>query len=139
MSSTFDSVATVEKAATEHAWQVFLKALKLTADLGPWETFTAPARLLSSRVSGPNAHEAVRRFAASGDVVGVSGAFQRAQLDYGQPGRVAAVWQSKGLWVELWCPDTPDALPEPVQPASHRSFLGARLPFTRRSKETNPA
>ncbi|NUS82720.1 MAG: hypothetical protein HOY75_08200 [Streptomyces sp.] len=137
---SLDCVTTLEQAATEHAWQFFLKALTLAADLGPWQTSTTSVgELLSSRVAGPDAHQAVLKFAACGDVSGVAGAFQRAQLDYGQPGRIAAVWQSNGLWVELWCPDTPNMRPEPAQAASARSFLGGRLPFTRRRKENSTA
>lgn len=88
---------------------------------------------------------------------------QLPSLDLSQPGRVAYVWRNHNVWVELWhsdsCVDT-SHLPEPVRgapvpsvaaqaaspspssPAVRRAFLrrpSARLPFTRRKKETPTA
>lgn len=142
---TPESFIPLEKAATENAWRSLLKVLSLsgdlTANLGPWQTSTTPSGfLLSARVSGPDAQQAVLKFAAFDEVQVLSGGFQRAHLDYGQRGRVAVVWRSNGVWVELWCSDTAKGKAKTVAPAAapqarmRRLLAGAggRLPFTRK-------
>jgi hypothetical protein len=156
------SAVAVEKFAAENGWKFFLTATCLIAELEAWEQTSTPAGpLLSARVSGPQAAEAVRRIASAGDMAGV-GAFHRAQLDYTVPGRVACVWQSNGVWVELWHPDPLTPAPAPVAapvaasvpassqaaqstpkpspgPSARRSFLrrpSGRLPFTRKQRTT---
>ncbi|MFF7476616.1 hypothetical protein [Streptomyces sp. NPDC008092] len=133
-----DDTVTAEKTATREAWTFTLKALNLTARLGNWEARTTDTGLiLSAPVSGSDAVTAVRDFAATSHIAGVCGDFQRAQLDYQVPGRVAAVWQSNGVWLELWTPDTEPGPPAPVQtvPKAFRRWRAGRLPNTRRRKE----
>jgi hypothetical protein len=102
--------------------------------------------MLSALVLGPDAVEALALFAVAGAATyAPEGARQIPHLDIGVPGRVACVWQSGGVWVELWHPDTgadlPQPAPTPVKPEGLLSGLGGRLPFTRnrRAKEATTA
>lgn len=120
--------------------------------LGSWTAHRLEdgALFLSGRVDGPHSGRALHRFAdhqagylanrpqTPGD--------QLPTLDVSVPGRVAVVWRTGGVWVELWHPDpqpTPTAPVAPVEPARPvvrprptPALLGARLPFTRRKTHT---
>lgn len=88
--------------------------------LGPWTTVRLDdgTLLVSGRITGPNSAEALRAFAdrqtthlaactvPEGDLLPV--------LDVSVPGRVACVWRTGGVWVELWHPDTPTVAPVPT-------------------------
>jgi hypothetical protein len=125
-------------------WTHFTADRNLKARIPEWELGTAVdgALLVSFRVVGTQAVEALTGFA------GIPEYFRpledddlRPAFDYHVPGRVVCVWRTAGVWVELWCPDTTAAAPAPapapvsrVPVASERSFLGARLKFTRNRK-----
>lgn len=147
-----ESIVTTERLATEKAWQFLRGSTHLDAQLGEWEYTVIDGRpLLSAQLEGPDAGVSVLRFAEVGHVAGLGGVFQRMHLDYTMPGRTACVWQSNEVWVELWAPDTPAVPDAPAQavsqPVTAPSIPGprrvlrpsARLPFTRRKKETPTA
>jgi hypothetical protein len=92
--------------------------------------------MLSAPVTGSDAAAALERIAAVGDLFGFGSSVYRAQLDFLVPGRVACVWRSNGVWVELWRSDTPSDAPAPTRALSGPS---GRLPFTRNRKENTPA
>jgi hypothetical protein len=147
------------------AWTRFMEDRNFKATVADWETVTAAdgSVLLSGRVAGPGAAYALQRFVAIGPLGLPRPGDTRPVVDYSVPGRTAYVWRSYGVWVELWVPDAEALAPAPVrppagrrEPAEHvlsapvpakpstaaraRRGLGARLPFTRRSKkETNAA
>jgi hypothetical protein len=135
----------LEQEAAQRAWTNFLqgnsidtRGHNMNAFLGPWtRTNSQAGPMLSARVLGPDAVEALALFAVAGTTTyAAQGARQIPHLDIGVPGRVACVWQSGGVWVELWHPDTTTAT-SPVQDAplpKALGVLGGRLPFTRRRK-----
>lgn len=145
----------LEQEAAQRAWANFrqgnsidTRGRDLDAFLGPWaRTESKAGPMLSARVLGPDAAVALAAFAVAGATTyAAQGARQIPHLDVGVPGRVACVWQSGGVWVELWHPDTVTHLPSPAHPAPAPSQgllagLGGRLPFTRnrRTKETTTA
>ncbi len=141
------TISDPEEQAAERAWRNFrtgnsIDALGvgLNASIGPWTSSDGPAGpLLSTEITGADAAAAVRRFAVAGTVTfSRDGHRQIPQLDVAQPGRVACVWQSGGVWVELWCTEQPtptassDVEP-PARTTGLRAVLapGGRLPFTR--------
>lgn len=157
---TTPETVTIERLAAERAWLFILQATKLDARLTPWEESAGPSGpVLSARVVGPDAAQVLLQFADTAHIAGKPGELhQRTQLDCTMPGRVACVWQSNGVWLELWHPDgAPDA-PEPTHgvlvppaaaqaapspssgPSARRAFLlrpGGRLPFTRKQRTTD--
>lgn len=147
--------------AAEHAarsWQLFTREKGYTATVTDWRTEHTPdgTPLLSARVTGRGAGYALGRFARDFYVVLQPGDV-RPQFDISQPGRTVLVWRYGGVWVELWHPETVDAVVEPVpaapappvvvsapvaSSAARRLFLlrrpSGRLPFTRKSRTTSP-
>ncbi|MFJ4473292.1 hypothetical protein ACIP2X_38160 [Streptomyces sp. NPDC089424] len=138
----------LEEQAAQNAWDLFLRGYCVDADarhLKAWitawsRTTTGTGVVVSARVHGPDAVDAVRRFSVANIVKYADrGANARPFLDYGVPGRVACVWQSGGVWVELWHPDTtaaPVPVSAPSRPAERRPLTGpgGRLKFGRRNK-----
>ena len=142
-----DDNVTTARGHARAAWLLFARERRLHATLTGWQTGTAPdgSPQISAEVTGPGAAHALSRFTAGHDLVLGQPGDQRQTVDYSVPGRTACVWRKNGVWVELWCSDTPSTPSPPVQapvrPVSQkaRRGLGGRLPFPRRSKETNPA
>jgi len=165
MTDTMSSVDAARQHATK-SWQTFTNGRNVDSPTLEWVGTVAPdgSPLLSGRVSGRRAVWALRAFAADfhlnlphpGDV--------RPQFDIEVADRVVLVWRRDGVWVELWhpagavdraepartAPKPPQAVqgaPKPVPspstiPAARRSLLSrasARLPYTRRKKETPAA
>lgn len=143
MTTSIDTTVTIERLAAEDGWKILRATTGFRARLEAWQrTDSDLGPLLSARVTGLDAVRAVRWMAA-GSAVGADASSLQAVLDYSVPGRVACVWQSNGVWVELWHPDPLEAVQEPpaaaARPARRRALLrgpSGRLPFTRRSKET---
>lgn len=113
----------IEEEAAKLAWGEFLHKT-VNADgqfsdawIDTWDRSNGPTGpVLSARVDGPDALEAVRRFTTSVFVTFSScGARREPTLDYAVAGREACVWQSGGVWLELWAPDEVPAAPEPAQ------------------------
>jgi hypothetical protein len=162
MTTVTPSSIHLEQLAAQHAWQVFRHPNREVDDSGldarmsagafldvaltAWkQEDSAAGPMLSARVDGPDAPAAVLQFAVAEAVtLSLAGPSSRPQLDYTVAGRVACVWQSGGVWLELWCRDTQTTVrpePAPARPSRLRTLLGpgARLPFTRRAttpKET---
>lgn len=138
----------------ETAWTRFMTDRNLKPALPGWRTLTAGdgTPMLSARVVGPGAAHALARFIDTGPIGLPLPGDTRPTVDFSTPGRVAYVWRSHGVWIELWVPDSPVQAPEstqrtvsgvaltdPVPPAlsTPRSFVSrasGRLPFTRRTK-----
>jgi hypothetical protein len=144
---TVQNRITEERLAAQHRWDIFLRSSELIASLGTWqEVRTELGPLLSVQVTGPQAARAVTSLTDSGHLCPTVPPFRRPQLDYSVPGRVACVWQSSGVWVEFWHPDTVTAAPPAPKPSA---LAGTRKPtrpsgrlfFTRRkpTKETTTA
>ncbi|MCX5000923.1 hypothetical protein [Streptomyces longwoodensis] len=138
----------LEQDAAQNAWKNFRTgktedrhAADLNADLGPWDRANgAMGPLLSARVDGPDALEAVHRFGTSNAVTYSStGARCRPTLDYTVPGRTACVWQSGGVWLELWAPDTAPQAAVQAPPKRPGRWRVTRLTTTRRRKGTKTA
>lgn len=152
--------------AREHAdqsWRAFAREKNLTDTLPLWEEGRTPdgSRLLSGRLTGVRVRYALSRFARDYFLV-LGPADVQPQFDIDQPGRTVLVWRRHGVWVELWHPDTAVDDPQPVTPvqgapvpseavaapagpAPRPSGLLAllhrpsgRLPYTRKSRTTNP-
>jgi hypothetical protein len=144
MTTSIESAITIERLAAEDCWKLLRKTTGFRARLETWQRIDSErGPLLSARVTGADTAKAVRWIAAT-NAVQDSGVSQQAVIDYSVPGRVACVWRTNGVWVELWHSDPadgPGAAPESsVKPAARRAALlrrpSARLPFTRRKKET---
>ncbi|MFI0822255.1 hypothetical protein ACH4TX_42220 [Streptomyces sp. NPDC021098] len=90
------------------------------AILTGWETTAAPdgQPLVSGRVDGPGAVQQLRAFATD-SMLAFSGAVDlRPVLDVSEPGRVAVVWRSGGVWVSLWTPEPPPPTSPSPAPAA---------------------
>ncbi|MFD1309113.1 hypothetical protein [Streptomyces kaempferi] len=124
------------------AWYQFTSHQNLKARIPDWREAKASdgTPRLVAEVVGPGAAHTLHLFASQW-MVSVTGAgAQRPGFDYSVPGRVACVWRTCGVWVELWHPEPATAPPAPVVApprTSLRSTLtrpSGRLPFTRRPK-----
>lgn len=137
--------------AIDHAtrsWTTFVVDRNRNARLSPWKTRTAAdgQLLVSFEVVGPDAAPALAAFAGMAEYLrALQSDDLRPVFDYDTPDRVACVWRTAGVWVELWHPDTPPAAPaapvpsqQTVRPPSLLSRASTRLPYTRRhTKETS--
>lgn len=146
------------RAHAAKAWSLFNQERRLDAHL-TWdpagtETTQDGSALVSARVEGRAAGYALHLFTSSYMLILGAPGDQRPKYDFTDPDRVACVWRSRDVWVELWVPADAPSAPEPVAPAQavpaqspHESVatalrgLGGRLPFTRnrRAKETTTA
>ncbi|MFF3547118.1 hypothetical protein ACFYXD_35435 [Streptomyces platensis] len=121
------------KSETARVWAGRDATKRLGAHLTPWTNGTAAdgAPLVSARVLGPHAEEAMRLFANGLDPLGP---VERCpQLDYSMPGVVALARRRAGVWVRLWATDTaaPPA-PTPLSmPARMAPLPSGRLPYRR--------
>lgn len=121
------------KRDAARAWTGRDATQRLGAYLTPWtdETTEDGRPMVTARVTGPHAEEAMRAFA---DGLNPVGAIEvRPQVDYSEPGVVACVWRMDGVWVRLWARDTvlppvPTPLLMPRQAAGQPS---GRLPYRR--------
>ncbi|MFF7527302.1 hypothetical protein [Streptomyces pseudovenezuelae] len=135
MTDTANAIAEARKWA-ESTWATFLKGQSGIPDAGagPWQEGTLPDGTphLSAEMTGSSALEALHRFAAD-TMFFLGDGDTRPAFDYSVPGRTACVWRSRGVWVELWVPDTPNTPVAPAQAVRRRLLArpGARLPFTR--------
>lgn len=156
-SSATDAV-TAARTHAHDSWTFFTREKGYTATIPAWETSKTPdgSPLLSGRLVGRGAVWALRRFASAYHLRLPHAGDVRPQSDLTQPGRTVLVWRYGGVWVELWHPETADAVvePEPAAPAppvvvpapvassaARRLFLlrrpSGRLPFTRKPRTTN--
>lgn len=69
--------------------------------------------MVTSRVVGSEAIEALEAFAGKGGVPLGGEDNQRPTVDYSEPGRVACVWRDNGVWVSLWAVEPPAPCPSP--------------------------
>ncbi|MET8585675.1 hypothetical protein ABZX39_33130 [Streptomyces collinus] len=140
--------------AKDHAtrsWYRFMDVRGLKARIPSWQTRTAPdgAPVLSAEVTGQGVAHALRLFASDCHLALAYPGDLRPQFDIDSPDRTVLVWRYRGVWVELWHPDTAPAAPTPVQAtpevdtalvsaASRRPLLGpgGRLTFTRNRRKT---
>ena len=136
------AAAQAARLETEHLWARRTR-------LGAWQAHRLEGGTISLSVQVHDRHawQKLTEFTASACVYfdgrpRTSGD-QGPHLDVTVPGRVAVVWRTGGVWVELWHPDPATAPTEPVEPATPvvkarptPALLGARLPFTRRKTHT---
>lgn len=94
--------------------------------------------LLSARIDSPFAEHALLSFVREGPLVlSQVGVTQQPTFDYSNPGRTSCLWQTGGVWVELWYPESVFAAPAPAQAPPRPARLGlpsARLPFGRKNR-----
>lgn len=156
MSSTPGAALIAAKFHAQNAWQLFTSSHNYDATVPSWEVSDTGdgSPCLSSQVVGESAAHALQRFARDYPLVLGNDGDQRPQFDVTQPGRTVLAWRYDGVWVELWHPDSVTDTLQPPKPvrgapappvaaqagtAMGRAFLrrpSARLPFTRRKKET---
>lgn len=121
------------KDETARVWAGRDATKRLGAHLAPWTDGTAAdgKPLVSARVLGQHAEEAMRLFANSLDPLG---SVERCPLvDYSEDGVVALTWLRDGVWVRLWATDTAaPPVPTPlVMPARVAPLPSGRLPYRR--------
>jgi len=120
------------KTETARIWAGRDATKRLGAHLTPWtdETAADGAPMVSARVLGQHAEEAMRLFANGLDPVGP---VDRCPLVDYTDGVVALTWRRAGVWVRLWAADTAVALaPTPlVMPARVTPLPSGRLPYRR--------
>ncbi|MEU7435683.1 hypothetical protein AB0B07_33320 [Streptomyces sioyaensis] len=115
------------------AWNRRDATTRLEAFLTPWRDETAGdgRPMVSARVLGQHAEEAMRLFANGLDPLGP---VERCPLvDYSERGVVALTWRRAGVWVRLWATDTA-AHPAPTplsMPARVTPLPSGRLPYRR--------
>ncbi|MFF7335387.1 hypothetical protein [Streptomyces sp. NPDC008150] len=141
----------LERMTADRVWSDYARLNNLPTSKSSWLREDSPAGpLLSCQIHIPKPIQALEGFAASLSSGGDSNLrAEQAQLDYTQPGRVACVWLSHGVWLELWADDRPET--PAVRPTARRAALTAKvrpvgpsapLPtrrrslFARRTKET---
>ncbi|MEW9521861.1 hypothetical protein [Streptomyces tubercidicus] len=121
------------KDETARVWAGRDATKRLGAHLTPWTDGTAAdgSPLVSARVLGQHAEEAMRQFANGLDPLGP---VERCPLvDYSEPGVVALTWRRGGVWVRLWATDAA-AVPAPTplsMPARVAPLPSGRLPYRR--------
>jgi hypothetical protein len=121
------------KTEADRVWAGRDATKRLGAHLAPWEDGRAAdgSPMVSARVLGQHAEEAMRLFANGLDPLGP---VDRCPLvDYSEPGVVALTWRRAGVWVRLWATDTAAApVPTPmVMPARVAPPPSGRLPYRR--------
>lgn len=141
-----EAVHVVQQQAVR-AWLLFTDERGVKATLTDWTTSRGPdgSPVLTAQIVGPQAARYLRLFTSEHPLVLGCPGDQRPAFDYSVPGRVACVWRSEGVWVEIWHPDTehgPDPRPEPPRTGVRRLLKrpSGRLPYTRnRHKDTRAA
>jgi hypothetical protein len=132
------------KTHAEKAWYLFTRERNLKALVPDWRASTASdgRPTLSAEVVGPGAAHALNLFASQYHLVLGDGDL-RPQYDVDVPDRTVLVWRFRGVWVQLWHPDSVTSLPTPSTTAVARQGLltraSGRLPFTRHPKTQTPA
>ncbi|MFF9787121.1 hypothetical protein [Streptomyces nigrescens] len=127
------------KAETARVWAGRDATKRLGAHLAPWTDSTAAdgAPMVSARVLGQHAEEAMRLFANGLDPLGP---VERCPLvDYSEPGVVALTWRRAGVWVRLWATDTAPVTQAPtplVMPARVAPLPSGRLLYRRNNRPT---
>jgi hypothetical protein len=136
-----------QKALATSRWTTWACAHGFTANtLANWTVTHTPTGepVLSARVTGPRAAEALKGFTIDGRICypgSVHDSGVRPQADYDTPGRVQCVWNYGGVWVQLWRPD--GARPTPAVLAAlapgrrtlwQRFSPSGRLTYTRTAK-----
>lgn len=109
--------------AREHAESAWRSHLRFhgywDAPATAWDVTTAPdgQPMLTCRVDGAEALEALETFGGDGGALLFAGD-QRPFMDLTEPGRVACVWRTDGVWVSLWAaePAAPAPLLSPAPP-----------------------
>ncbi|WP_330328245.1 hypothetical protein [Streptomyces pseudovenezuelae] len=140
-----DPTLTAVRIQACEAWQVFTRSRSLPATLTDWTTTKTPdgTPALTAMATGPDAEQVLRAFTADFHIRLTHSGDTRQCFDFSVPGRTACVRRSRGVWVQLWVPDSPGVAVAPVQAARRRVLArpGARLPFTRnrRAKEAHTA
>lgn len=78
-----------------------------------WDVTTAPdgRPMVTCRIVGARAVEALEKFAGHGGSNFGGQDNQRPVMDFTEPGRVSCVWRDNGVWVSLWAV-------EPTAPAT---------------------
>lgn len=105
----------------ESAWRSHTRFHGYTdAPAAAWDVTTAPdgQPMVTCRVDGTEAREALETFAGGGILALLFSGDQRPVIDFGEPGRVACVWRTDGVWVSLWAaePTAPAPVPAPAPP-----------------------
>lgn len=121
------------KTETVRVWTGRDATKRLGAHLTPWTDGTAAdgAPLVSARVLGQHAEQAMRLFANGLDPLGP---VERCPLVDYTDGVVALTWRRGGVWVRLWAADTAPVTQAPtplVMPARVTSLPSGRLPYRR--------
>lgn len=114
------------------------------ASLAPWTTSrTSDGDLMvSAEVRGEDAPVALREFTHTHSMLLERRPDRHPEdllpvLDVADPDRIACVWRTDGVWVQLWHPDIRPARRRPSRTVRRRRLLaaaGGRLPFTRKSR-----
>ncbi|MEU1099328.1 hypothetical protein [Streptomyces sp. NPDC005877] len=137
----------IAKHRAAQAWKLHCSSHpRIRSTLGTWTNSTAAdgTPMLSCRVTGPDARDALQSWARDHTLFLSSDGDQRPTFDYSVPGRVTCVWRTGGVWIEMWHPDTPKPTPAIVaalvasrtSPGILRRFSpSGRLPITRTRKE----
>ncbi|MGY5127347.1 hypothetical protein [Streptomyces nigrescens] len=125
------------KAQAARVWAGRDATKRLGAHLTPWTDGTAAdgSPMVSARVLGQHAEEAMRLFANGLDPLGP---VERCLLVGYSDGVVALAWRRDGVWVRLWAADTaPAPVPTPlVMPARVATLPSGRLPYRRNNRPT---
>lgn len=87
-----------------------------------WDVTTAPdgRPMVTCRIVGARALEALQTFAGHGGSNFGGADNQKPVMDFTEPGRVSCVWRDNGVWVALWAVETPAPalapIPAPAEP-----------------------
>ncbi|CAK7288613.1 hypothetical protein [Streptomyces misionensis] len=140
------------KAHATRFWYLFTGSRGWSARIPDWRTSTAHdgSPLLSVEVAGPGAAHALASFATDCPLGLRQPGDMHPRFDLSTPGRTTLVWRHRGVWVELWHPDTLPTDPVPARAGVDPALVsastgrplfgpGGRLTFTRRGKETSRA
>lgn len=125
--------------SAEFAWDSHARHHGWTAVIYGWSLHIADdgAPLLVGRVTGPAAEKVLASFAGDSLLILGEQGDQRPTFDYSEPGRVACLWRTGGMWVRLWTPDASAARQKPLQrPALGGIRAASRyaLAFLRRTR-----
>lgn len=131
------------KALAVQAWDRSGGPDRNGARLTGWTVDTAPDKtpMVSATVTGPNAERAVLVFAGQFAPAVQGPGARKPYVDY-EPGGVACLWRTEGVWVRLFAPEQrhpkPSA-PQTPRPATKPSTAvrpSARLPYRRNTTTT---